>query len=289
MSPSKIRQTARRIGPLYWVVGLLRYVGFRRKLREANRAYAREANSDVPPPLLRHRVHGALDETSYRHVGKLIASGLARCFDRYGVVLDNLRVLDFACGPGRVANELKSLAPSCRISGSDINRETIDWAREHLSDVGGFETNDPAPPTRHADGTFDAIYTVSLFTHLDEASQDAWLAELARILKPGGIFLATTHGRHSLTSCTAGELRELEARGIVHRVDRKGRFKLDGLPDSYQTTFHTREYVARSWSRFFGVVDHVEGWLGDQDLVVLRRRSIDPIRLPPSRLPSAPQ
>jgi SAM-dependent methyltransferase len=272
MSASKLRQTAKRIGPLYWLAGLVRYATFKSRLRTANRAYARARGPAIPPPALRHRVHGAFDEASYRHVGGLVASKLIRCLNARGVVLDNLTVLDFGCGPGRVATELKKLAPSCHLVGSDSDPEAIEWAQDHLRDVASFETNDSAPPTRHANGRFDVIYAISLFTHLDEALQDAWLAELARILKPGGLLLATTHGRHSLASCTAGELRELDALGFAHRIDRKGRFKLDGLPDSYQTTFHTPEYIARSWSRFLAVVDLVEAWLGDQDLIVLRRR-----------------
>ena len=61
-------------------------------------------------------------------------------------------------------------------------------------------------------------------------------------------------------------------RGFAYRIDRTGRFKLDGLYDSYQTTFHTREYVERSWSRGFEVAEYTEaGLIGHQDLVILRR------------------
>jgi len=85
------------------------------------------------------------------------------------------------------------------------------------------------------------------------------------------VLLVTTHGKFALASCTDAELGEFDRRGFVHRVDRKGRFKLDGLPDFYQTTFHTREYVNRAWSRHFDVVDHIEGGLGrHQDVVLLR-------------------
>ena len=104
----------------------------------------------------------------------------------------------------------------------------------------------PTPPTRYPAAFFDVVYSVSLFTHLDEPSQDQWLEELARILKPGGVLLVTTHGKFALESCTDAEIGELDRRGIVYRVDRKGRFKLDGLPDFYQTTFHMREYVSRA-------------------------------------------
>ncbi len=43
------------------------------------------------------------------------------------------------------------------------------------------------------DGSFDLIWAVSVFTHLAE-TWSAWLLELHRVLKPGGILLATFMG-----------------------------------------------------------------------------------------------
>ena len=39
-----------------------------------------------------------------------------------------------------------------------------------------------------------SFYTFSVFTHLSEALQVSWLAELSRVLKPGGYLLLTTVG-----------------------------------------------------------------------------------------------
>jgi 2-polyprenyl-3-methyl-5-hydroxy-6-metoxy-1,4-benzoquinol methylase len=271
---SKLRQIAKKIWPLYWFAGLARYVRFTMNLRKENRAYALQMNPVSPPPMFRYRVHGALGETGYVEVGKFIAACITKCLENHGVAFENSTILDFACGPGRIASELKKIVPSCHLYGSDIDREAIHWAQKYLPCVANFTTNEPSPPTQYADDHFDVIYNISLFTHLDETSQNVWLAELARILKPHGTLVTTIHGRFTLASCTANELKELNDRGIMYRIGRKGRFKLDGLPDFYQTTFHTREYIARVWSRFFEVVDHIEGGLGgSHDLVVLRRRS----------------
>lgn len=250
----------------------MRYVEFRRRLRIANRAHACN-RSQLPPPALRYRVHGALDEESYVRAGRAAARGIFDAVRRAGAGWDGAAVLDFACGPGRVATELKKLAPSCRLAGSDIDREAIEWARHNLADVGAFEVNSPLPPTRYPDGRFDVIYSVSLFTHLDERAQDAWLAEIARILRPGGVFATSVHGAHARRSCNPAELCELATRGFAYRVGRKGRFKLDGLPDFYQTTFHARDYVVRNWGRFLELVEYAEGGLaGHHDLVTMRKR-----------------
>ena len=270
---TKLRQLVKKIVPLYWLVGYVRYLDFKRRLRSANLAHKLGAGLTTVPPMLRYRVHGALDEQSYVEVGRFIASCLAQYSQTQGIVLNDSTILDFACGPGRVAVELKKLIPTCNLYGSDIDREAIAWVQKHLVGLGEFTTNERYPPTRYATGTFDVIYSISLFTHLDEPLQNLWLAELARILKPGGTLLITIHGNFARTSCTPDELKELDRNGIAYRVDRKGRFKLDGLPDYYQTTFHTRAYVARVWSDFFDVMEHLQGGLGQhQDLVILRRR-----------------
>ena len=206
-------------------------------------------------------------------VGRSIALTLVQSFQAQGTVAHTATILDFGCGPGRVAVELKKLIPSCHLFGSDIDREAIGWAQEHLVGAADFASNEPRPPTRYASNTFDVIYSISLFTHLDEASQNLWLAEMARVLKPGGTLLTTIHGEFARASCSLEELKALDRTGIVFRVDRKGRFKLDGLPDFYQTTFHTQAYVEKAWSVFFEVVDHIQDGLGrHQDFVILRRR-----------------
>ena len=45
------------------------------------------------------------------------------------------------------------------------------------------------------------VYSLALFTHLSEQTGRHWLAELVRVLRPGGLLLFTVHGERS-----AGEL-----------------------------------------------------------------------------------
>lgn len=220
-------------------------------------------------------MHRAFDAASYRENGRVIARCLVEALHAHGVVLKHLKVLDFACGPGRVIAELAGATASCTLHGSDIDAQAIAWASQHLSSLAPFSTNTTSAPANYPDDTFDVIYSVSLFTHLDEAAQDEWLAEMRRLLKPGGVLLATTHGRFTIDSCAPAERLHQQRDGIVYQTDRKGRFKVDGLPDFYQTTFHTMDYVGRHWGRYFAIVEHVEGGLnGHQDLVVMRRPAL---------------
>lgn len=222
--------------------------------------------------MLRYRVHRSFDERGYEEMGRVVADAIVDMLRSEHVDLEGRDVLDFACGPGRVIRDFHQLVPTARLTGSDVDHEAIDWARANLSDVASFHLNPSAPPTAFANASFDIIYSISLFTHLDEVSQDAWLEELARLLRPGGVLLTSVHGRPAQASCTGREHDELERHGIAFRVDRKGRFKLDGLPDFYQTTFHARAYVERHWTRFLDLRAYREGGIhGLQDLVLLAK------------------
>ena len=270
----RLRQLAKRVGPLYWLAGLTRYVGYRIRLRKHDREYASSARPGIPPPRLRHRVHGAFDEVAYLNAGNVIAREIAARWKRHATSPEPV-VLDFGCGPGRVAVHFKDAVPSARMFGSDIDREAIEWASSSLARIGTFDTNTLLPRTRYEDASFDLVYTVSVLTHLDEASQFLWLEELHRVLRPGGLLIATVHGALATQSCTPAELHTLNDRGFVFRTDRTGRFKLDGLPDSYQTTFHTAEYVRDHWTRWFDLVEYIEGGIArHQDLVVLKARRL---------------
>ena len=55
-----------------------------------------------------------------------------------------------------------------------------------------------APPLPYEAATFDAVISISVFSHLNQASQDAFLEELARITKPGATLMLTIHGEAAM-------------------------------------------------------------------------------------------
>lgn len=270
-----IREAARKIPFLYHAAGYFRYLRHKRDLARAEAEHA--SGSELPPPALRYRVHRSLDPASYRQVGQSVAGDIAAALDGNGVSLDGRTALDLGSGPGRVAYWFKRKFPSCVLHCSDIDAEAIEWAGDNLGQVASFHLNAPDPPLAFPDASFDFVYSISLFTHLDRAMQDAWLDELRRVAKPGGHVLATTHGRFAMGSCTPAEIAEVDTAGFCFRVDRRGKWKLDGLPDFYQTTFHSKAYVTRHWGGYFDIVAHIEGGIGGhQDIVLMRRRQGGP-------------
>jgi SAM-dependent methyltransferase len=63
-----------------------------------------------------------------------------------------------------------------------------------------FERTDFRPPTPFPADRFDLIYAFSVFSHLSEPVHEAWLGELSRILRPGGLLVVTTREREFIES-----------------------------------------------------------------------------------------
>jgi SAM-dependent methyltransferase len=181
------------------------------------------------------------------------------------------RILDFGCGSGRVIRWFRDLAGRSELFGDDIHGDAIKWCRENI-DFASFAHHGPMPPLPFPDGHFDLIYGISVFTHLDEKMQRAWLEELRRLLRPEGLLLLSIHGedkaRNDLGILDYAVYR---LRGSLYK--QAGAYDaptVEGLPDFYQVAFHTDGYIRRVWGRWFHVrAIHGHGPFYRQKLVVL--------------------
>lgn len=231
-------------------------------------------DADHHPPHLRKRVHGAYDLASFLAVGQSVAQDLIAQFEaRGGDLGDPLTMLDWGCGCGRVLRHmLRRFPEGTRIIGVDIDVEAIAWCREQLGDVARFVCNAAEPPIAEVAGaSVDLRYGVSVLSHLPEPMQDVWLAEIARLLRPGGIALLSVHGPDLLpTDAEPAVLADFARRGFAFR--RGG--GTTGLPDFYQQAFHRVDYIEDHWVKWLDVLEVLpRGMAGYQDLVVCRRRS----------------
>ena len=77
--------------------------------------------------------------------------------------------------------------------GCDIDAESIEWIVEHLSPPFMAFQSDEMPPLALGDESLDLVYACSVFTHIADL-WSAWLLELHRVLKPGGLLIATFLG-----------------------------------------------------------------------------------------------
>ena len=115
-----------------------------------------------------------------------------------GVDLDQpISVLDFACGAGRQLMHLTRLYSNVRAYACDIRADAIDYLKRAYPAAEVYANNFD-PPLRYRDGTFDLIYSVSVFSHISIADARLWLAELRRVAKPGSTLCVTFNSYTSL-------------------------------------------------------------------------------------------
>jgi ubiquinone/menaquinone biosynthesis C-methylase UbiE len=221
----------------------------------------------LPPAMLRFRVMESLSVEEFLRVGAGCADLIRQQLHDMGMELGTgRRVLDFGCGCGRTIRWFLGGGEG-EFHGADVDADAVEWCRRHL-DRGHFRVTWPAPPLPYPAEHFDTVYCFSVLTHMDERMQDAWLAELNRVLKPGGALILTIYGEAAGRVLDLEGRRELQTAGLVHRRSRK----LTGLvPEWYHTTFHTRQYILKRVAKWFGDarIHAVPG--GEQDIVAMRK------------------
>ena len=236
-----------------------------------------------PPDYLQERV-SALHGPAFRAQGLRMFTDLVDQMARLGIPTAG-RILDWGCGCGRVTRHFLARVPDATIVGGDIDAESMTWCARHFG--GRFVQVGPMPPTPFDDGTFDVVVACSVLTHMSAAVQEAWLAEIRRIVPPGGHFLASTQGEYAFQlahpEMVGGASRSLVRRFVGTRL---GGPRLEGIDDTtldpaldgiappgyYRGVFQSRTHTLEVCERYFALVDYVErGLNGHQDLVILRR------------------
>lgn len=235
----------------------------------------------TPPVELIRRVAGPAGPAFFKADGLKCFSDFVDAVRRHRPVTSIRRMLDWGCGCGRLSVHFLHDGTVPEFFGCDIDPDATAWCQEHLRG-GTFQRIDPYPPTPYADRFFDLVIGYSVFTHLRRETQNVWLREMRRVLAPGGLFLASVHGRFAADFAFPPGKSFLQR--LRHRIRGPAVFgsgfsdsledhALDGIaPDGYyRGTFQTRAYTLREWSRYFEILEVVEGCPAYQDLVVMRR------------------
>ncbi len=179
------------------------------------------------------------------------------------------RVLDWGVGPARVARWWPTLRPGVEIHGGDPWDAAIAWGRTALPTV-RFRQLPALPPTDLPEGGFDLVYGISILTHLTLPAQRAWLGELCRIIRPGGLLALTLQGQPGIARLTADERRRWEAGKMVERAQVKEGSRLFL---AYHPPSLLRDDLFRDWEIVLHEPNSVVG-SGGQDLWLLRRPAL---------------
>jgi SAM-dependent methyltransferase len=220
----------------------------------------------LPPARLINVVAGSDEVAWFLEGGRLAATSMRALLARHGVALERLKtILDFGCGAGRVMRHWRTLEGPA-LHGTDYNPELVAWCSAHLP-FATFRVNRLNGGLDYPDASFDLIYAFSVFTHLTLEGQTFWIAELSRVLKPGGHLFFTTHGDHYVPHLSPRDQQQYRSgRLVVHRSSRAG--------SNACAAFHPESYVRQELARHLDVLEFVpEGALGNprQDVYLLRK------------------
>jgi 2-polyprenyl-6-hydroxyphenyl methylase/3-demethylubiquinone-9 3-methyltransferase len=113
--------------------------------------------------------------------------------DELHLVPSGLRILDVGCGGGLLAEEFARMG--CAVTGVDPSGESLAAARRHAAEHGLTITYRQAggEALPFDDGSFHAVYCCDVLEHV--TSLERVIAETARVLQPGGIYLFDTINR----------------------------------------------------------------------------------------------
>ena len=135
--------------------------------------------------------------------------------------LNQKKALDIGCGPGEMVIDLASR--SFETWGIDISEEMIRIARKNianhtnqaLKDKIHLETGD-IEKLKFYDKTFDLIVAAGVIEYLH--NDELWIAELYRLLKPGGILILNITNKYSINQLTARIFTRLKNNNTVFKI-----------------------------------------------------------------------
>ena len=165
---------------------------------------------------------------------------------------DARRICDVGCNAGALLAHLAAARPELQLSGIDIEARAIASAKQRLPDAqlsAGPATALPHPPDH-----FDAVTCLDVLEHVPEGERPAVLAEIHRVLKPGGrLIIQVPH---------AGPSRFLDPQNFRHRFPR-AYARLIGSGDRDAAYAAARQEVV--WHHHFERAELLdllgEGWL----------------------------
>lgn len=104
-------------------------------------------------------------------------------------------ILDLACGPGGWVLEVARQYPEIEVSGVDISRTMVEYARAHARargfDNAQFEVMDVLKPLDFLNNSFDLVNARTLIGFISPQTWPALLREAFRVCRPGGILRLT--------------------------------------------------------------------------------------------------
>jgi ubiquinone/menaquinone biosynthesis C-methylase UbiE len=176
------------------------------------------------------------------YTGGILEASYFDALDRFDMkfartmwIYDNVRrgssLLDLGCGEGLLALLKRK---EVYLAGIDLSPELVDMATRNGYDDARVGQLTELP---FADASFDYVVSLDVFGHVDFADKDALLAEIKRVLRPGGV---TMHGIESLDPNLHPDYRTANPEKLAEFIAVDGHIGLESDED-----------IARRFANFF--------------------------------------
>lgn len=210
-----------------------------------------------------------LNYQQYKEDGLLSAQEIIDWVKPY-INLNEQNVLEWGCGVSRIVRHLPTLLPSSIIFAADINTQMIEWNRQYVNNV-NFSLINYQPPTQYLSNTFQFVYAISVFTHIEDNEQENWVKEIHRILGAGGLFLFTTHGKKYFTHLTNTEVRTLNDKGTFTKSYKQKGHRM-------MSTYNEPKAFSKLLQKYFEIIEYCDGnknpqKIGGQDLWIVKKNA----------------
>jgi SAM-dependent methyltransferase len=237
-----------------------------------DRSYRGMRLPGFPSDELQSRSVGSAGEHTLREAFNFYIFAKAACQQHDAPISARTRILDFGLGWGRIVRFF--MRETSHLFGVDTDEEMLAACRG-TDCPASVSKIDPLGSLPYDSGSFDLVYAYSVFTHLPEDVQDRWLAEIKRVLRPGGMFIATVEPPRFIDTFLSTDL----TRAGIHPWHRAMATKIQGnpslketldangfvyiptygdRPETYGDSVSVPSYVRSHWSEFFEVLDYLD-------------------------------
>ncbi len=224
-------------------------------------------------------------ETQRRFVGADGVATLREAFAFYSLMKDRAAalgrplspgqgLLDFGCGWGRFLRFFWKDVGAAGLHGCDVWPEAIELCRQ-LGVPGNLDRLYHWGKLPYADASLDSAMSYSVFTHLPVGPHLHWVAEIARVLKPGGVFVLTLEpprfldfiaaippgatGWEAQLRRHAGDVPGLRARCAAGEIA----FLPSGEAGDFASSLYgdavvPLRFIERHWSEWFTIVEYLD-------------------------------
>ena len=239
----------------------VRYWQQTRHFKADNTAFQAENPDFMTPPLWwMHDMYGHTSYRQYLVTGREHAATLMGHIDAHAAGSCDA-ITEWGCGLARI---LRHFPDTMQRTGTDYNSDAIAWVQQNVPGLSAIE-NDMIPPWDVAPASQDVVYAVSIFTHLAEDTQNAWVRQIAQTLRPGGLFLFTVHGAPDPGQLLPAEQAQFDRGQPVYRAKVKEGSRLFA-------SYHPDDAVREIFAKEFEYVDGPLREIG-QTLWVMRKKT----------------